>query len=157
VFYRFDTGQQFLPYTKYRLPLYFLSEDQFPSAVDTCWQWRHPQAYSDVSLASTFLWNLLPHFVGIKFTALCVRTAAVRWNFTSCVISLCYSCMQTNQPTSCSTVLPQKLTVPQLVKKFPHFMETKELLPRSQLPATCPYPEPDKSMSKKNRRLDFLL
>jgi hypothetical protein len=41
-----------------------------------------------------------------------------------------------------SRVLLEKLTVSQLVKKFSHFMETKVSLQHSQLPATCPYPEP---------------
>jgi hypothetical protein len=30
----------------------------------------------------------------------------------------------------------------QLVKKFPAFMEPESSLPYSQVPATCPYPEP---------------
>jgi len=33
----------------------------------------------------------------------------------------------------------------QLVKKFPHFMEPEGLLPHSQVPATCCYPEPARS------------
>jgi hypothetical protein len=41
--------------------------------------------------------------------------------------------------------LLEKLTAFQLVKKFPHFMESEGSLPQSQQPATCPYPEPDKS------------
>ena len=45
---------------------------------------------------------------------------------------------QPNQPTTCSRVLLEKLTVPQLVKKFPHFMEPKVSLLNSQQPATCP-------------------
>jgi len=39
-------------------------------------------------------------------------------------------------------VLLEKLTGSQLVKKFPHFMETDISLQQSQVPATCPYPEP---------------
>jgi hypothetical protein len=39
----------------------------------------------------------------------------------------------------------EKLTVSQLVKKFPHFMEPEGSLPHSQEPATCPYPEPAQS------------
>jgi len=114
---------------KYRLPVYFPFEDQFPSAVDTSWQWRHPQAYFDVPLVSTFLWTLLSHFVGIKSRDLCCRIAAVRWNFTSCVISLCYcSCMLTNQPTPCRRVLPEKLIGPQPVKKFPTLCGNKRLI-----------------------------
>jgi len=40
-----------------------------------------------------------------------------------------------------SSVL-EKLTGSQLVKKSPHFMENKVSLHHSQVPPTCPYPEP---------------
>ena len=43
--------------------------------------------------------------------------------------------------TTWSRVL-QKLTGPQLDKKFPHFMEPDGSLPHLQVPTTCPYPEP---------------
>jgi hypothetical protein len=33
----------------------------------------------------------------------------------------------------------------QLVKKFSAFMEPESSLPQSQVPATCPYPEPARS------------
>ena len=46
--------------------------------------------------------------------------------------------------TACSTVLLEKLTVPQPVK-FPAFYGTEGSLPHSQVLATCPYPEPDQS------------
>ena len=49
--------------------------------------------------------------------------------------------------TPWSRVLPEKLTDSQLVKKFPHFMEPEGSLPHSQVPATCPYPEPARAMS----------
>ena len=39
-------------------------------------------------------------------------------------------------------VLHEELTGSQQVKKSPHFMETKVSLQHSQVPATCPYPEP---------------
>jgi len=42
-------------------------------------------------------------------------------------------------------VLLEKLTGSQLVKKFAHFMEPEGLLPHAQVPATCPYSEPDQS------------
>ena len=42
-----------------------------------------------------------------------------------------------------SRVLPEKLAVPQLVKKFRAFYETQRSLQHSQEPATCPYSEPD--------------
>jgi len=38
-----------------------------------------------------------------------------------------------------------KLTGSQIVKRFPHFMEPESLLPPTQVPATCPYPEPARS------------
>ena len=44
-----------------------------------------------------------------------------------------------------SRVLLGKLTGSQLVKKFPHFMQPESSLPHSQVPATCPYPDPDHS------------
>jgi len=47
--------------------------------------------------------------------------------------------------TPCSRVLLQKLTGLQLVKKFLHFREPQGSLPHSQVPATCPSPEPDRS------------
>ena len=40
--------------------------------------------------------------------------------------------------TPWTRVLLEKITGSQLVKKFPHFMETEGSLPHSQLPATCP-------------------
>jgi hypothetical protein len=43
--------------------------------------------------------------------------------------------------TPCSKVLLEKLTDSQLVKKFPHLMETEGSLPRLQQPTTCTYPE----------------
>ena len=43
-------------------------------------------------------------------------------------------------------VLPEKLTDPQLFKKFPvFFMKPVGSLPHSQEPATCPYSEPHRS------------
>jgi len=41
-----------------------------------------------------------------------------------------------------------ELTVTQLVKKFPPFMEPESSLPYSQQPATGSYPEPDASSSR---------
>jgi hypothetical protein len=38
----------------------------------------------------------------------------------------------------------KKLTGFQLVKKFPHFMDPEGWLSHSHVPATCPYPEPDR-------------
>ena len=43
------------------------------------------------------------------------------------------------------TVLLEKLTGLQLVKKFPHFTEPKGSLPHSQASATCLYPGPAQS------------
>jgi hypothetical protein len=47
------------------------------------------------------------------------------------------------QLTLCIRVLPEKLTVTQLAKKFPPIMEPEGSFPCSQEPATGPYPEPD--------------
>ena len=43
------------------------------------------------------------------------------------------------------TVLREKLTSSQLLKKSPHFMEPKSSLTPLQVPATCPCPKPDQS------------
>ena len=48
-------------------------------------------------------------------------------------------------PTPRSTALLEKLTASHLVKKFPAFMEPEGSLPHSQVPSTCPYPEPARS------------
>jgi hypothetical protein len=48
--------------------------------------------------------------------------------------------------TPWSRVLLEKLTGLQLVKKFPHFIEPEGSLPHSQVPATCPYPDPARSL-----------
>jgi hypothetical protein len=44
-----------------------------------------------------------------------------------------------------SKALLEKLTGSQLVKNFPAFYGTEVSFPRLQVPATCPYPEPDQS------------
>ena len=44
--------------------------------------------------------------------------------------------------------LSENLNGFQLDKKFPHSMESAGSLPHSQLPATCPYPEPDQSVHR---------
>ena len=44
----------------------------------------------------------------------------------------------------CSRVLLEKLTCTQS-RNSPHFMEAEGSLPHSQVPATCPYPEPARS------------
>jgi len=41
-----------------------------------------------------------------------------------------------------SRVLLEKLTYPQLIKKFPAITESEGPLPHSHVPATCPYPDP---------------
>jgi hypothetical protein len=43
------------------------------------------------------------------------------------------------------SVILEKQTSSHLVKKFLHFLEIKGSLPHSQVPATCPYPEPHRS------------
>ena len=47
--------------------------------------------------------------------------------------------------TPWSRVLLEKLTGSQLAKKFPAFLKPKCSLPHLQVPATCPYPGPDRS------------
>ena len=48
--------------------------------------------------------------------------------------------------TPWTRVLPEKLTGPfSYSRNSPHFMEPEVSLPHSQQPATCPYPEPDRS------------
>jgi hypothetical protein len=47
--------------------------------------------------------------------------------------------------TPWSRILLEKLTILKLVKKSPNFMKPEGLLPHSQEPATCLYPEPDQA------------
>jgi len=47
--------------------------------------------------------------------------------------------------TPWSRVLLEKLAGSQLSRNSPYFVETEVLLPYLQVPATCPYPEPDQS------------
>ena len=47
--------------------------------------------------------------------------------------------------TPWSRVLLEKLTGSAAVKKFPAFLEPEGSSPYSQVPATCPYPEPTPS------------
>ena len=53
--------------------------------------------------------------------------------------------VHTDLLTPHSTVLLDKLTGLQLVKKFPAFMEPEGSLPHLEVPATCPYSEPARS------------
>jgi hypothetical protein len=48
-----------------------------------------------------------------------------------------------HSPTPWSRVPPEKLTGPQLIKKYLHFMAPLGSLLHSQEPATCPYLEAD--------------
>ena len=52
-----------------------------------------------------------------------------------------HTCLLTYN-TPWSRVHPEKLTGSQRAKKFPAFMEPEGSIPHSQVPATCPYPEP---------------
>jgi len=60
-----------------------------------------------------------------------------------------YSCTASKMHTHSSYLLTprstvlEKLTGLQLVKEFPTFYGTQGPLPHSQVPATCPCPEPD--------------
>jgi len=51
-------------------------------------------------------------------------------------------CMSTYLFTPWSRVLLEKLTGFQLVKKFPAFYGTRRFITATQVPTTCPYPEP---------------
>jgi hypothetical protein len=51
----------------------------------------------------------------------------------------------TDPLTPWGRVLLQKLTVTQLVEKFPAFTEPEGSLPCSKQPATGPYPDPDET------------
>jgi len=52
-----------------------------------------------------------------------------------------------NSLTPHSTVLLEKLTIPQPVKIFPTFYGTRRFFTQLQTPATCPYPETSRSSS----------
>ena len=53
---------------------------------------------------------------------------------------------QLRDTTPRSRVFPEKLTGPQLLKEFLAFYWTRTfIIPHSQQPTTCPYPEPDRS------------
>jgi len=59
--------------------------------------------------------------------------------------------------TPWNTVLLEELTGSLLVRKFPHILwNPKILLPHVQMPATCPYPEPDRSRPHTFCNLEFL-
>jgi hypothetical protein len=53
-----------------------------------------------------------------------------------------------NEPTPLSRALLHKLTVPQLVNKFPTFMQPEGSLSNSQQPAACPCAEQQYFMSR---------
>ena len=53
--------------------------------------------------------------------------------------------LNTSLLTPWCRVLLEQLTASQLVKKFPAFMQPEGSFPHSQMPATCPYPEPSRS------------
>ena len=57
----------------------------------------------------------------------------------------CSELTASNEVTPWSRLLPEKLTGPQVVKKFPHFMEPERSLRHSHSSATCPYSEPKQS------------
>ena len=73
--------------------------------------------------------------------------AFLRWALASllcaCAVFLMfYAHMEAYLLTPRCRVLLEKLTGLQLVKKFPAFYGTRRFIPHSQVPATCPYPEP---------------
>ena len=87
-------------------------------------------------------------FLFTQWTQLYLQTFWVqygRWcgHCTDLICDTGYLC--TYSLTPCSTVLLEKPNNIQLVK-FPALMEPEGSLPHSQVPATCPYPEPDQSI-----------
>jgi hypothetical protein len=54
-------------------------------------------------------------------------------------------CVHVNQITQSCKRIPEKLSGPQVLKKFLTFYGTRKLITYSQQPATCPNPEPDRS------------
>jgi len=52
-----------------------------------------------------------------------------------------------NYTTPWSRHLPEKLTGPQLVEKFPAFYGTRKFITAFNVPATCSYPKPEQSSS----------
>jgi hypothetical protein len=68
-----------------------------------------------------------------------------RDNFTFEFYLLLEVIMDSYITTPTCRVLLEKLTVTQLVKKFPTFIKPESSLPCSQQPATGPYPKSDES------------
>ena len=58
--------------------------------------------------------------------------------------SVLYSLPHTSLLTTWGGILTEKLTVYSWSRNSPHFMEPEGSLPHSQVPATCPYPQPDR-------------
>jgi hypothetical protein len=58
----------------------------------------------------------------------------------------------------CSRVIPEKLIVIQIDKKFPAFINTQGSVSCSQQPVTGPYPDPDRSIKsyKESRKLRYV-
>ena len=54
-------------------------------------------------------------------------------------------CVSSTAHTPYSRLILEKLTVSQLVKKFPAFYGNRKFITAFKEPATCPYPEPHKS------------
>jgi hypothetical protein len=59
----------------------------------------------------------------------------------TCVIVMTITYLLTYLLTPWNSVLLEKLTGLQLVKKFPAFYRTESSVPQSQVPATCPCPD----------------
>jgi hypothetical protein len=57
--------------------------------------------------------------------------------------------------STATIVLPEQLTVAQLVKKFLLFMESEGSSQRSQEPTTEPYPDPDESSTHTTTGFNF--
>ena len=80
-------------------------------------------------------------------------TSDIYTSMNTSVTSVTTAALLTFYLTPWSRVLLEKLTGFQQVKNSPHFMEPEGSLPHSQVPATCPCPEPARS----NPHLHILL
>jgi hypothetical protein len=52
-----------------------------------------------------------------------------------------------NSITPWSKLLPEMVTVPQIVEKFPAFYGSRKFITAFKVPVTCSYPKPEQSSS----------
>jgi hypothetical protein len=90
-----------------------------------------------------FNWKL-PHGVVTEI----ITTVLYRWNYT---FLICVSNLDNKLLLSAHYLLNpvgrvlEKLKCSHVVRNSPHFIKTEGSLPHSQVPTTCPSPQPDKS------------